>query len=109
MLDAFQIQDITTEGFSLEDLGRPEAARAKQEADIAEAVARRAAEQARLKAEEGAPDRRADRTSRGGAAWTARTPAFSLPWCRRSPGAGTSARAVDPPQEGTLRCDILSR
>ncbi|MET9657357.1 SPFH domain-containing protein [Streptomyces sp. NPDC006510] len=52
ILDAFQIQDITTEGSYLEDLGRPEAARAKQEADIAEAVARRAAEQARLKAEE---------------------------------------------------------
>ncbi|MER7971573.1 SPFH domain-containing protein [Streptomyces sp. NPDC096080] len=52
VLDAFQIQDITTEGSYLEDLGRPEAARAKQDADIAEAVARRAAEQARLKAEE---------------------------------------------------------
>ncbi|MEN3582601.1 SPFH domain-containing protein [Streptomyces sp. ZYX-F-203] len=52
VLDAFQIQDINTEGSYLEDLGRPEAARAKQEADIAEAVARRAAEQARLKAEE---------------------------------------------------------
>lgn len=52
VLDAFQIQDITTEGSYLEDLGRPEAARAKQEADIAEAVARRTAEQARLKAEE---------------------------------------------------------
>ncbi|MEV7277220.1 SPFH domain-containing protein [Streptomyces sp. NPDC093111] len=52
VLDAFQIQDITTEGSYLEDLGRPEAARAKQEADIAEASARRAAEQARLKAEE---------------------------------------------------------
>ncbi|MER5493036.1 flotillin family protein [Streptomyces sp. LE64] len=52
VLDAFQIQDITTEGSYLEDLGRPEAARAKQEADIAEAVARQAAEQARLKAEE---------------------------------------------------------
>ncbi|MPY61021.1 flotillin family protein [Streptomyces spongiae] len=52
VLDAFQIQDITTEGSYLEDLGRPEAARARQEADIAEAVARRAAEQARLKAEE---------------------------------------------------------
>ncbi|WP_033221469.1 SPFH domain-containing protein [Streptomyces virginiae] len=52
VLDAFQIQDITTEGSYLEDLGRPEAARAKQEADIAEANARRAAEQARLKAEE---------------------------------------------------------
>ncbi|MGW3248431.1 flotillin family protein [Streptomyces sp. NPDC001070] len=52
VLDAFQIQDITTEGSYLEDLGRPEAARAKQEADIAEAVARQASEQARLKAEE---------------------------------------------------------
>ncbi|MFJ6783908.1 SPFH domain-containing protein [Streptomyces yangpuensis] len=52
VLDAFQIQDITTEGSYLEDLGRPEAARARQEADIAEANARRAAEQARLKAEE---------------------------------------------------------
>ena len=52
VLDAFQIQDITTEGSYLEDLGRPEAARARQEADIAEAVARRAAEQARLKAAE---------------------------------------------------------
>ncbi|WP_320780466.1 flotillin family protein [Streptomyces sp. CRN 30] len=52
VLDAFQIQDITTEGSYLADLGRPEAARARQEADIAEAVARRAAEQARLKAEE---------------------------------------------------------
>ncbi|MFG2196615.1 flotillin family protein [Streptomyces sp. NPDC048639] len=52
VLDAFQIQDIATEGSYLEDLGRPEAARAKQEADIAEAVARRASEQARLKAEE---------------------------------------------------------
>ncbi|WP_299529896.1 flotillin family protein [uncultured Streptomyces sp.] len=52
IIDAFQIQDITTEGSYLEDLGRPEAARAKQEADIAEAIARRAAEQARLKAAE---------------------------------------------------------
>lgn len=52
VLDAFQIQDITTEGSYLEDLGRPEAARARQEADIAEANSRRAAEQARLKAEE---------------------------------------------------------
>ncbi|GGO48609.1 flotillin [Streptomyces daqingensis] len=52
VLDAFQIQDITSEGSYLEDLGRPEAARAKQEADIAEAEARRNAEQARLRAEE---------------------------------------------------------
>ncbi|MEU5371005.1 SPFH domain-containing protein [Streptomyces sp. NPDC005951] len=52
ILDAFQIQDITTEGSYLEDLGRPEAARAKQEADIAEAIAKRASEQARLKAAE---------------------------------------------------------
>ncbi|WP_329379849.1 flotillin family protein [Streptomyces sp. NBC_01716] len=52
ILDAFQIQDITTEGSYLEDLGRPEAARARQEADIAEAIAKRASEQARLKAAE---------------------------------------------------------
>ncbi len=52
VLDAFQIQDISTEGSYLEDLGRPEAARAKQEADIAEAIAKRASEQARLKAAE---------------------------------------------------------
>ncbi|WP_030685575.1 flotillin family protein [Streptomyces sp. NRRL B-1347] len=52
VIDAFQIQDITTEGSYLEDLGRPEAARARQEADIAEAVAKRTSEQARLKAAE---------------------------------------------------------
>ncbi|MCX5398440.1 flotillin family protein [Streptomyces sp. NBC_00102] len=52
ILDAFQIHDITTEGTYLEDLGRPEAARAKQEADIAEANSRRTSEQARLKAAE---------------------------------------------------------
>ncbi|WEH43723.1 flotillin family protein [Streptomyces sp. AM 2-1-1] len=52
ILDAFQIHDITTEGTYLEDLGRPEAARAKQEADIAEANSRRISEQARLKAAE---------------------------------------------------------
>ncbi|MFB7630190.1 flotillin family protein [Streptomyces sp. NPDC056149] len=52
ILDAFQIQDITTEGSYLEDLGRPEAARARQEADIAEANAKRVSEQARLKATE---------------------------------------------------------
>ncbi|WP_274559658.1 flotillin family protein [Streptomyces spiramyceticus] len=52
ILDAFQIQDITTEGSYLEDLGRPEAARARQEADIAEAIAKQASEQARLKAAE---------------------------------------------------------
>ncbi|GGX45369.1 flotillin family protein [Streptomyces noursei] len=52
ILDAFQIQDITTEGSYLEDLGRPEAARARQEADIAEANAKRVSEQARLKAAE---------------------------------------------------------
>ncbi|MFE7295541.1 SPFH domain-containing protein [Streptomyces sp. NPDC057579] len=52
ILDAFQIQDITTEGSYLEDLGRPEAARARQEADIAEANAQRVSEQARPKAAE---------------------------------------------------------
>ncbi|MFV0526111.1 MAG: flotillin family protein [Acidimicrobiales bacterium] len=52
VLDTFQLQDIKTEGSYLTDLGRPEAARAEKEAAIAEAIARREAEQARLKAEE---------------------------------------------------------
>lgn len=52
ILDAFQIQDISDDGTYLADLGRPEAARIQQAASIAEAEARRAAEQARIKAEE---------------------------------------------------------
>ena len=52
VLDTFQIQDITDDGSYLSDLGRPEAARIGQEAAIAEAVARQAAEQARIQAEE---------------------------------------------------------
>lgn len=52
VLDTFQLQDIQTEGNYLRDLGRPEAARAEKEAAIAEAVARREAEEARIKAEE---------------------------------------------------------
>ncbi len=52
VLDTFQLQDIKTEGSYLTDLGRPEAARAEKEAAIAEASARREAEQARIKAEE---------------------------------------------------------
>lgn len=52
VLDTFQIQDITDDGTYLADLGRPEAARNQQAAAIAEAEARRAAEQARIKAEE---------------------------------------------------------
>jgi flotillin len=52
ILDAFQIQDVTDDGTYLADLGRPEAARIQQAASIAEAEARRAAEQARIKAEE---------------------------------------------------------
>jgi flotillin len=52
VLDTFQLQDIQPEGSYLKDLGRPEAARAEKEASIAEAIARREAEQARLKAEE---------------------------------------------------------
>lgn len=52
VLDTFQIQDITDDGSYLADLGRPEAARIGQEAAIAEAIARRAAEQARIQAEE---------------------------------------------------------
>ena len=52
VLDAFQLQDIVTEGNYLADLGRPEAARVLKEATIAEARARQAAEQERLLAEE---------------------------------------------------------
>jgi flotillin len=52
VLDTFQIQDITDDGSYLSDLGRPESARVQQTASIAEAEARRAAEQARIKAEE---------------------------------------------------------
>lgn len=51
-LDTFQLQDIQAEGTYLADLGRPEAARVAQEAAIAEARARQAAEQERLLAEE---------------------------------------------------------
>lgn len=52
VLDTFQIQDVRTEGSYLDDLGRPEAAAARREADIAEARANQAAEQERLLAEE---------------------------------------------------------
>lgn len=52
VLDTFQLQDITTEGTYLQDLGRPEAARVMRDAAIAEAHARREAEQERLLAEE---------------------------------------------------------
>jgi flotillin len=52
MLDTFQLQDIQAEGDYLADLGRPEAARAVKEAAIAEAIARRESEQARILAEE---------------------------------------------------------
>jgi flotillin len=52
VLDTFQLQDIRAEGEYLADLGRPEAARVKKEASIAEARARQAAEQERILAEE---------------------------------------------------------
>jgi flotillin len=52
ILDTFQIQDVTDDGTYLADLGRPEAARIRQAAAIAEAAARQAAEQASIKAEE---------------------------------------------------------
>ena len=52
VLDTFQLQDIQAEGDYLQDLGRPEAARAEKDAKIAEAIAHREAEQARLAAEE---------------------------------------------------------
>jgi flotillin len=52
VLDTFQLQDIQTEGNYLQDLGRPEAVRAEKEASIAEAIARREADEARIRAEE---------------------------------------------------------
>ncbi len=50
VLDTFQIQDITDDGSYLSDLGRPESARVGQLAAVAEAEARREAEQARIAA-----------------------------------------------------------
>ncbi len=52
VLDTFQIQDITDDQTYLNDLGRPEAARVVQQAAIAEAEARQAAQQARIRAEQ---------------------------------------------------------
>ncbi|MCC2593153.1 flotillin family protein [Tessaracoccus sp. OS52] len=52
VLDTFQIQDITDDGTYLSDLGRPESARLGRTAAVAEAEARREAEQARLIAEQ---------------------------------------------------------
>jgi flotillin len=52
ILDTFQIQDVTDDGTYLADLGRPEAARLSQQARIAEANARQAAEQAQIAAEQ---------------------------------------------------------
>jgi len=52
VLDTFQIQDVTDDGSYLADLGRPEASRVKQDAEVAEAVARKTSEQQRLAAEQ---------------------------------------------------------
>ena len=52
VLDTFQIQDVTDDGTYLQDLGRPEAARVQQDATIAEADAKRTAEQRRIAAEQ---------------------------------------------------------
>jgi flotillin len=52
VLDNFEIMDVTDNGGYLADLARPEAAAKRQIAEIAEAEARRAAEQARLATEE---------------------------------------------------------
>ena len=52
VLDTFQIQDITDDGTYLRDLGRPESAKVGQIAAVAEAEARREAEQARIRAEQ---------------------------------------------------------
>ena len=52
VLDTFQIQDISDDGSYLSDLGRPESAKVGRLAAVAEAEARREAEQARIVAEE---------------------------------------------------------
>lgn len=54
MIDTFQIQDIADSegGTYLRDLGRPEAARIRQQADVAEAEARQLSEQAKATAEQ---------------------------------------------------------
>ncbi|NLE96670.1 MAG: flotillin family protein [Propionibacterium sp.] len=52
VLDTFQIQDITDDGSYLSDLGRPESAKVGRLAAVAEAEARREAEQARILAEQ---------------------------------------------------------
>ncbi|HEU0238308.1 MAG TPA: SPFH domain-containing protein [Micromonosporaceae bacterium] len=52
IVDAFQLEDIRTDGTYLQDLGRPEAARVFKAAAIAEAQARQNAEQERMRAEE---------------------------------------------------------
>lgn len=54
MIDTFQIQDIADSegGTYLRDLGRPEAARIRQQADVAEAEARQLSEQAKAGAEQ---------------------------------------------------------
>ncbi|AQP45198.1 flotillin family protein [Tessaracoccus flavus] len=52
VLDTFQIQDITDDGTYLSDLGRPESAKLGRMAAVAEAEARREAEQAQIAAEQ---------------------------------------------------------
>lgn len=52
VLDTFQIQDITDDVNYLSDLGRPESAKLGRTAAVAEAEARREAEQARIAAEQ---------------------------------------------------------
>ena len=52
VLDAFQLEDIRTDGTYLQDIGRPEAARVFRAAAIAEAQARQTAETERMRAEE---------------------------------------------------------
>jgi len=52
-LDSFSIKDVSdAEGTYLRDLGRPEAAKIKQQADIAEAESHKISEQSRLAADE---------------------------------------------------------
>lgn len=51
LIDTLQIKNVTTDSGYIEDLGRPEAAKVRQEAEVAEARARQTAQEATAQAE----------------------------------------------------------
>ncbi len=51
LIDTLQIKNVTTDSGYIEDLGRPEAAKVRQEAEVAEARARQTAQEAAASAE----------------------------------------------------------